>query len=153
MDSLNRCAFAGSQSDRFVTMVYGELEPESGRFRYCNAGHNYPILTRGDGSYQSLETGGLLLGVFDDAQYEEGEVILHPNDVLVFYTDGFTEISNAEEVEFGDQRLADAVMRHRARTPQLICQALMQEVLSHARATAFEDDATVIVLKRKDGRP
>jgi serine phosphatase RsbU (regulator of sigma subunit) len=86
--------------------------------------------------------------VFEDAKYEAGEIQLEPDDLLVFYTDGFTEIYDANEIEFGEKRLAEVVLKHRDRRPQMICQMLMQEVLSHARSTAFEDDATVIVLKR-----
>ena len=149
MESLNRCASAGSQGERFVTMVYGLLDPGSGRFRYCNAGHNYPLHVSGDGTWQVLDTGGLLLGVFEEATYAEGEIRMAPGDVLVFYTDGFTEIFDANGIEFGEQRLAEVVSKHRDRGPQWICQVLMQEVLNHARDTTFEDDATVIVLKRK----
>lgn len=152
MESLNRCAAAGNQSGRYVTMVYGRLDPESGLFRYCNAGHNYPLHVKKDGSWRCLDTGGLLLGVFDDAKYDEGEIQLERDDLLVFYTDGFTEIFDAHEVEFGEKRLAEVVVRNRARGPQMICQMLMQEVLGHARSTAFEDDATVLVLKRKGPR-
>jgi len=150
VESLNRCAQAGSnQGERFVTMVYGLLDPVTGSFRYCNAGHNYPLHVKRDGTHQVLDTGGLLLGVFDDAVYAEGEIVLEPDDVLVFYTDCFTEVGDSQEIEFGEDRLVEVVKRHRDRPPQFICQMLMQEVLNHARDTTFEDDATVIVLKRK----
>jgi len=149
MESLNRCAAAGSQSERFVTMVYGQLDPHTGRFRYCNAGHNYPIHVRVDGTWQNLDTGGLLLGVFEDALYEEGEVNLAPGDVLIFYTDGFTEIYNDQEEEFGEDRLVQSILKNRAQPPQMICQSLMQEVLGHAKSTAFDDDATVVVIKQR----
>jgi serine phosphatase RsbU (regulator of sigma subunit) len=86
--------------------------------------------------------------VFDDAKYEEGEVHLNPNDVLVFYTDGFTEINDAHQVEFGEERLTDAILKNRGHNPQVICQALMHEVLTHAKTASFEDDATVVVLKQ-----
>jgi sigma-B regulation protein RsbU (phosphoserine phosphatase) len=132
-------------------MVYGELDPATGHFRYCNAGHNYPVLARSDGSFETLETGGLLLGVFADAQYEAGETYLDARDVLVLYTDGLSEVSNQESEEFGDRRLMDAIVRNRIQGPQMICQSLLQEVLTHAQTTAFEDDATVIVLKKLDG--
>lgn len=153
MESLNRCVAMASQSERFVTMVYGVLNLENGQFVYCNAGHNYPILARPDGSYTSLDTGGLLLGVFEDAQYEEGQVEMATNDVLVFYTDGFTEITNDKEEEFGDSRLVESILKFRMNTPQVISQSLMHEVLSHGRSASFDDDATVVVLKRKARDP
>ena len=151
MANLNRCVAAGSQGERFVTMVYGELDAQTGHFRYCNAGHNYPVLARSDGSWQTLDTGGLLLGVFADAQYEQGEVYLDSKDVLVFYTDGLSEVINGRSEEFGDRRLVEAIVKNRIQGPQMICQSLLQEVLTHAETTAFEDDATVIVLKKLDG--
>lgn len=153
MESLNRCVAMASQSERFVTMVYGVLNLENGQFVYCNAGHNYPILARPDGSYTSLDTGGLLLGVFEDAQYEEGQIEMATNDVLVFYTDGFTEITNDKEEEFGDSRLVESILKFRMNTPQVISQSLMHEVLSHGRSASFDDDATVVVLKRKARDP
>jgi len=151
MRSLNRCVTAGSEGERFVTLVYGELDPESGRFRYCNAGHNYPILVRADGRAEELITGGLLLGVFDDAEYQEDAVILGAGDVLFFYTDGLSEVTNDPGEEFGDSRLRQAIIQHRIHQPQMICQSLIKEVLSHATATGFEDDATMIILKRPGG--
>jgi sigma-B regulation protein RsbU (phosphoserine phosphatase) len=147
--SVNQSIAVGTQNERFATMVYAEFDPERGRLRYCNAGHNYPILIRANGTHETLETGGLLLGVFEDAEYEEGEVVMQPDDVILFYTDGLSEVNDMNGREFGDARLGQTVAMHRLHAPQTICQALLQEVLGHATSTAFEDDATAIVLKKR----
>ncbi|MBM3265433.1 MAG: SpoIIE family protein phosphatase, partial [candidate division Zixibacteria bacterium] len=77
--------------DRFATLFYGVLNLRDGAVHYCNAGHNPPLLCRADGSVSYLDTGGLVLGAFPNAEYALGETELAEGDILVLYTDGVTE--------------------------------------------------------------
>jgi len=76
--------------DRFITFFYATLDVASHRLRYTNAGHNAPVLVHLDGSYERLETGGLVLGVDPKTGYEQGELDLAAGDRLVLFTDGVT---------------------------------------------------------------
>ena len=82
------------------------LSPD-GRVTYCNAGHNPPILASSAG-VRRLESGGMVLGIFEDAPYAEDSVTLRPDDYLVLFSDGISEAMNGEEEEFGDDRLSPA---------------------------------------------
>src|SRR5205807_3973417 len=77
-----------SATGKFITMFYAEINPRSGALRYTNAGHNYPLLRRADGTVEELREGGLPLGLFENADYGEGNIVLAPGDALLLYSDG-----------------------------------------------------------------
>ena len=113
---------------RFVTLFYGVLFPD-GRLTYCNAGHNPPMLVVRDAGVQRLETGGMVLGLFDGTPFEEDTVTLQPGDFLVVFSDGVSEALNPTGDEFGDERLlaqhrSDASHRGPATAPAGLCQCL-----------------------------
>src|SRR5207237_10752297 len=68
--SLNESVRHAESSGKFVTFFYAELDLGRGALRYTNAGHNYPLLRRADGTVQPLERGGLPLGIQDGGGYE-----------------------------------------------------------------------------------
>jgi serine phosphatase RsbU (regulator of sigma subunit) len=128
---------------RFVTLFYGVLNTETRTLSYSNAGHNPPVLIRADGSVERLSAGGLLLGVYADAVYRQGDVAVQPGDRLVLFTDGITEAMDAHDVDFGDGRLIDVALRHRHRNAQELVDALFDAVSSFA-GRVFADDATIV---------
>ncbi len=91
LQRLNRITAAHSPGNRFVTLFYGELDPERGELRYVNAGHNPPLILRADGAIGRLEAGGLPLGIFPHACYEPGFARLDHGDTLLLYSDGVTD--------------------------------------------------------------
>lgn len=133
---------------RFVTAVYGILEPASGRLAYVNCGHNPPLLLTAGRPRQLLERGGPALGLVVGAAYERGEVTLGPGDLLALYTDGVVEPADAEGEEFGLERLE----RHlRAATGQPAGDAILSVVhatRTWAQASAYADDFTLVVVRR-----
>jgi serine phosphatase RsbU (regulator of sigma subunit) len=91
VERVNDLVFHELQPDRFVTMFYAQVDRWNGELVYVNAGHDPPLLVRADGDIETLESGGLLLGVLREARFEEGCVRLAPGDALVLYTDGAVE--------------------------------------------------------------
>jgi sigma-B regulation protein RsbU (phosphoserine phosphatase) len=124
------------------------ISPE-GRFLYTNAGHNAPILVSGS-SVRRLEVGGLVLGLFEHAIFEEEALTLSPGDVIVSFSDGVTEAMNIEGEEFGDDHLVDLVQSYRDKTPEALLEALMADVRTFCGEATQSDDITV-VLVRYDG--
>jgi sigma-B regulation protein RsbU (phosphoserine phosphatase) len=124
------------------------ISPE-GRFLYTNAGHNAPILVSGS-SVRRLEVGGLVLGLFEHAIFEEEALTLSPGDVIVSFSDGVTEAMNMEGEEFGDDHLVDLVQSYRDKTPEALLEALMADVRTFCGEATQSDDITV-VLVRYDG--
>jgi len=132
----------------FVTALLAVLDPASGRLRYVNCGHNPPFHDRAAGPLAWLERGGPLLGPFADARFETGEIVLAPGDQVVIFTDGVVEARNPAGEWFAADRLVDLVTANR----RLPVRALVEHVVFEARGFAgtddFEDDVTVVVLRR-----
>jgi len=131
---------------RFITLVLAVLDTRDHTLQFCNAGHNAPILVRADGTVSRLDTGGLAAVIFDTATYVGGRIRLSAGDRLLFFTDGLAEAGIGALREFGDDRLVDAVVRHRDRGAAALVELLFAEV--HAWAgPRLEDDATALALE------
>ncbi len=143
--SVNRLLCRNMIRGRFVTFCYVRVDTAR-RIMTCTvAGHNPPILMRAAGQVFRPGTGGIVLGVFPDARYEEETLSLAPGDRLVLFTDGITEATGATGDEYGDDRLVDSVRRHRHLAAAALQQQLFADVLAFAPG-GFQDDATIIVL-------
>jgi sigma-B regulation protein RsbU (phosphoserine phosphatase) len=147
---LNRGLFRRSIEARFLTAFYGMLGPE-GSLTYCNAGHNAPLLVSASG-IRRLETGGVVLGLFDNASFEEETLSLEPGDLVVAFSDGVTEAMNPEFEEFTDERLLECATRHRGKTPQQVLDALLADVHAFCAGATQSDDITVVMV-RYNGPP
>jgi len=137
-------------SSKFVTFFYGALEPGTRRLRYSNAGHNPPYLLRADGKLELLETGGLLLGIFPHAKFDEGVIDLNPGDLLVLFTDGVTEAEDRHKGQFGEDRLIQLLRDARAGDARTIGDRICQEVLKFSKGLQMADDLTVVVVKVRE---
>jgi sigma-B regulation protein RsbU (phosphoserine phosphatase) len=150
MHRVNRLVYESTDGDRFITTFYGLIDPDHKRLLYINAGHNPPLLLRGDGSSEMLKDGGYPLGVFVDSRYSESVIDLDPGAVLVLYTDGVVEARNALDQEFGIPRLEQVVRAASNRRAHEICQIVVDAVHDHAAAIGGpEDDLTISVIKVK----
>jgi sigma-B regulation protein RsbU (phosphoserine phosphatase) len=133
--------------DRFVTLFFGVLDAASSTFRYCNAGHPYPILVS-SGAVRTLDQGGAVLGVVPTWRYEDSTLRLTSGDRLLLFTDGITEAEGPQDEEFGMERVAAFAKAHAANSAAKINQQLLAEVTDFCGAH-FRDDATLLVLAVK----
>jgi Serine phosphatase RsbU, regulator of sigma subunit len=113
-----------------------------------NAGHCYPLVIKAKGDVHRLEIGGTVLGFFRDANYRTGVYNVDPGDVLIFYTDGVSELTNADEEEFGVDRIVQTIREHRDDSVPAICAALERALHEHRGSQHQGDDITFILLKR-----
>jgi sigma-B regulation protein RsbU (phosphoserine phosphatase) len=125
--------------------MYGMLSPD-GRLTYCNAGHNPPVLIGRDG-VRRLDKGGLILGLFPQAIYEEEALDLEEGDTLVVFSDGVTEALNTAGDEFGEERLLPCLDEHRACQPEELRDRILEAVRTFAASAAQNDDVTALVLR------
>jgi len=142
--SVNRLLCRNMASGRFVTFCYVRIDVAARKLTYANAGHNPPLLVRGSGRVDTLVPTGTVLGVFAESLYEQGDFSIAAGDRLVLYTDGITEGRNPGGDEYGEDRLADAALRHRALSAEEMLAAMLREVESF-NSGVYEDDATLIV--------
>jgi sigma-B regulation protein RsbU (phosphoserine phosphatase) len=150
MSRVNRLVHNTTDGDRFITCFYGLIDPEHKRLLYISAGHNPPLLLRGDGTSELLTQGGLPLGIFENSRYSESVVEFRSGDILVLYTDGVVEASNQREEEFGLNRLEEVVRASRDRRAHEIVKAITTAVDEHSSEVGGpEDDLTISIIKVK----
>jgi serine phosphatase RsbU (regulator of sigma subunit) len=142
-----RASRAHGRTTKYLSMFLALVENEGRRLRYVNAGHVPPAVIRADGRTEWLETGGMIVGLLPDVEFECATVELAPGDLLVACTDGITEAMDAVGSEFSRARLADLVSNLRAGAPEEIMRAVLAEVDEHSRGGIHEDDRILLVMK------
>jgi sigma-B regulation protein RsbU (phosphoserine phosphatase) len=142
---LNSIVYRNTESDRFITFFYGQLEAPTRRLAYVNAGHNAPFVVRADGSHERLREGGTVLGVFDSREYEMGSVQLSEGDRVILFTDGVTEACGPAGEEFGEARLLRLLQDGRTLPADALQAKILKEVAEFSGGR-WQDDATLLVL-------
>lgn len=146
---LNRSLIKRFPSNRFVTFFVGALSAESGEIRFCNAGHNPPILLHADGTEEQLGATGPILGISAAFAYEERSVRMMRGDVLALYSDGVTEACEPTgDEEFGEERLIRTLRANCGRSAAAMVDATVNEIAQFAAHAPLADDLTLVILKR-----
>lgn len=147
MKNMNDLIVQNTSAEKYVTLFYGELDTRTGQFLYANAGHNYPIVARADGSRELLEIGGPVIGAFRGMEYTSSSVQLNKDDLLFLFTDGLSEAMDKEGSEYTEERIRDFVVKCRQMTPGAIIDELIADVRSFDPTYPPQDDTTVIAIK------
>jgi len=143
--SLNRTMGEIVPEGRFISFFCAVLDLDRKALRYCNGGHNAPLVVSSDGQVRSLKTGGSVLGYFPDWDFEEAEIELRSGDRVVLFTDGIVEAWSEERGEFGAERLADVALQSMALSVEQMQASMLNAVVQHCNG-AFHDDATLVVI-------
>jgi phosphoserine phosphatase RsbU/P len=144
---LNHYACAHSLGgQRFTTAVLAEFDPATRKLTYVNAGHNSPVIRHANTTTERLESGGLPLGISDEATFPSSEVLLQPGDTLTLFTDGVVEAFNSAGEEFSDPRLLRVIRGLPNLNAQQTLDYLMKSVEEFVGATRQSDDITCLVL-------
>ena len=146
---LNQMICRNCPVNRFISFFVAVVCPQRGDIRYCNAGHNPPLLLRADGALQRLETGGGLLGIDPEGAYAHADLNMSSGDVLVLFSDGVTEAWRPDGTDdFGEHRVAviAADMRH---APAItILNAIGDQLMAWIGKADPADDITLVVAKK-----
>src|ERR1700687_4380252 len=142
---LNALLYRNMASDRFVTLFYAQLDGRARLLRYVSAGHNPPFVLHRDGSHERLREGGGVLGVFANQAFKCGVAQLQSGDRMVLFTDGVTEACNADEEEFGEERLLTVLQENRRRSAVEIQKEILLAVSGFSHGV-WHDDATLLVI-------
>jgi serine phosphatase RsbU (regulator of sigma subunit)/predicted enzyme related to lactoylglutathione lyase len=141
--SVNRLFCENSADSAYATLFFAEYDDQTRRLRYANCGHLSALLLRGCGAIEWLASTGTVLGLFSQWDCDVEERQLFPGDILVLYTDGVTEAFNEAEEEFGEDRLVEALRRHRQEPLQDLIGSIIDEVRAFSTAEQH-DDITLI---------
>jgi serine phosphatase RsbU (regulator of sigma subunit) len=145
---LNRHICSSAGEEQFVTLFCAELEPGSGRLRYVSAGHNPSLLLRSSGQVEHLPSGGMVLGVLPELEYESAEASLEPGDLLVAYSDGITECHDPSGELFEEERLERLVAGQRGREAEAVQKEILAACDSFVGSAEQFDDMTLALLRR-----
>jgi serine phosphatase RsbU (regulator of sigma subunit) len=149
ISAVNRYLAENIPPNRFVTLFYAELDPDSGALSFLNAGHNPPLIVHSAGTVEQLASGGLPLGIKADADYREGRTHLQMGDVLVIYSDGVTEAASPSGEEFGPTRLYEVVSRNVDASAAGIRDRIESALTKFSQGTQAADDITLVIVKRQ----
>ena len=149
MEHVNQLVFEASTSNRYATFFFAEFAPETRVLTYVNAGHNPPMVLRGE-TVLPLAATGTVIGLLEDATFEQGTLALEPGDVLLAYTDGISEAMNAAEDEWGEEEMVEAAKRlireHGCtRSAGTLVECLLREVDAFTAGAPQHDDMTLLV--------
>src|SRR5271163_2690644 len=144
--AVNQLFYENTSDGAFATLFFAEYDSGLGRLRYASCGHLPALLLRGDGEMERLGATGTPLGLFKKWDCDVCARQLSPGDTLVIYTDGVTESFDEARVEFGEERLVQALLRHREKSPRGLLEAIVEEVKKYSPHDQH-DDITVIVAR------
>jgi phosphoserine phosphatase RsbU/P len=151
-EKLNRVIHRSRLSSRFVSVFYGELEAD-GNLVYVNAGHQPPILffreARPDGPCEmELSVGGTVIGPLPEARFRRGFARVNPGEVVLMLTDGILERRDGGGEFFGLDRVRATVRETQDRPARAILDRIFADALAWGDGRPWEDDATIVVVKR-----
>jgi serine phosphatase RsbU (regulator of sigma subunit)/dihydrofolate reductase len=150
MANVNRLLYDASDSNRYATFFYAELECASHRLHYVNGGHNPPaVLRKEDGVWRvfRLGDGGPVIGLLAGAVYKEQMLHLLAGDILLAFTDGISEATNATEDEWGETRMIAEAQAHADLNAEELLQRLFRAVDAFAAGAPQHDDMTLVVMR------
>jgi sigma-B regulation protein RsbU (phosphoserine phosphatase) len=139
--------YARTEPTKFVTLFLGTLNSDSNEIYFSNAGHDPPFHFSGS-KLKYLKIGGMLLGAFPDAQYEQAKIIMNPGDLLILFSDGITEALNHESKEFSEEKLIGVIKNNKNAAPELFIEKIITAVQEHSGSTPQSDDMTLMIIKR-----
>ena len=146
LQSVNRLFFENTVDSAYATVFFAEYDDVAQRLRYTNCGHLSALLLRGDDAVEWLHSTGTVLGLFREWESPSVECQLAPGDTLALYTDGVTESFSDAGEEFGEQRLIQALQRHRAQAAESMVRSVIADVQRFSPQEQH-DDITLIVAK------
>jgi phosphoserine phosphatase RsbU/P len=156
---VNSMLYDASTEDRYATLFYAQYDPATHRLSYVNAGHCPPIFVRSaankgskngpkNGNVDRLDkAGGTVVGLLPECAYEQAEVCLTPGDLLVIYTDGFSEAMNPHLEEWGENRLISAIAACNGLPAKDSIARIMQAADAFASGAPQSDDMTLVILR------
>jgi sigma-B regulation protein RsbU (phosphoserine phosphatase) len=149
LSRLNDILAERSRRGMFATLLYLELDAESGRMTLSSAGHLPPLIRKADGSVKRLPSaGGSPLGMLPGMQFGQDEVTLERGDAVVLYTDGIIEAMNAREELYGYGRFESLLTKSSA-DPESLKASVIAGVSKFTGLAPQHDDLTLVCFGRQ----
>jgi serine phosphatase RsbU (regulator of sigma subunit) len=145
------CRTNSLEGRRFTTAFLAQIDPQTRKMHYTNAGHNDPILRHASGEIDRLSTGGPPFGLplFSGREmaYGSATVQLQPGDLLFIFSDGVVEAENDQGVEFGESHLLPCIRSVPIESAAGTLRRIMTKVNTFVGYVRQHDDITCFVLR------
>lgn len=154
MERINRLFYENARRGTFVSMIYGLMDVENGTFRFARAGHNPLILVRSSKREVTVvNSSGLAIGLIHDSErfcdvLRPLEIQLDKGDMLVLYTDGYTEAMNNGKRLYGEERLIEVIRTHIGSSAEDMLTKINEDVRSFTDGREQSDDMTMVIVRR-----
>jgi phosphoserine phosphatase RsbU/P len=149
LQAVNRQLLEMAVTQMYVTVIYGVLDADAGRFDYARAGQPVPLALDHQGQRIPIQMNtGQPLGLLDNPLLDEQSLVLSPGAIVLLYSDGVTEAADPQENEFGEQHLEHALLALREKPAQSACEHLWQTVTDFCASPYAQDDITLLAIKR-----
>ena len=145
---LNQVIQRSTYSTHFISLFIGEME-EPGHLVYVNAGHPPPFLVHNQ-KVTTLEASSIVLGFLPDIDLHRNFIYMEPDSTLVLYTDGIVERNNQREEQYGVDRLEKLVLENERMDPAALIELVYQDVYNFGGQSNWEDDASMLIIRRTD---
>ena len=147
MQYINESACQGNDTNMFVTLFIGVLDLPTGHLRYCNAGHDVPMILT-NGQWTCLEAKPHLpIGLFNEVKYNMMETYIQPNSTIFLYTDGLTEAKNCEHKQFGIKQVEEVLATCTDMHPQELLETIGKAVHGFVGGAEQSDDLTMLAIR------
>ncbi len=148
MDRLNHLTTLNCPAGKFITVFACVADGKTGRIDWSCGGHNPPVIVRADGSYETLEGGGPVMGIFENYRYPQAVAQLNPGDLIALYSDGITEACSPNDEDFDVPELSKVLIRHRHLCAQEIVEAVVMALREWTRNAPLADDITLVIARK-----
>ena len=148
LQSVNEQICSSNSEEMFVTVWLGILTISTGKITAANAGHEYPIIKRGDGDFELLkDKHGFVVGGMEGIKYTDYEICLGKGDALFLYTDGVAEAIDTKNEMFGTDRMLKALNKDKEADAQGLLLNMKRSVDSFTGSAPQFDDLTMLAVK------
>ena len=131
--------------DQYFTMIYAEIDLDTGAVCLVQAGHPHPVILRKSGVIDHLGNGGLPIGLIEGAEYQRTEATLNPGDRLILLSDGVTECPDPLGFELGDDGLDHMILSNQTLASTDLLDAVVRDLTQFHGSYNFPDDVSGII--------
>jgi phosphoserine phosphatase RsbU/P len=135
---------------QFVSLIYAVWDDERRMLTVANSGLPRPIYVH-DGGNEVIETTGLPLGLFDEADYDEFQFRMKPGDMFVFFSDGILDARSRSGQLFGRRQVEKVIAECASQSADCVVDSLFRAVAEHSAGMETFDDQTVVAIQVKSG--
>lgn len=144
---LNQRLCRALPEEHFATAFFGWFDPASDRFEYASAGHPTGYFQTSEGTFRELWATGGLLGMIDGADYDTECVAVVPGSLLLIFSDGLVEATDAHGDFWGTTSLVDSFRSSNSQKPARVVERILDRQLAHGAGVAQADDVTIVVCR------